>query len=90
MARLLFVVEDTFHIEGRGVVPIPGITPVDGEKFRIGDQILLKRPDGSQFGWQISGMELLTPPPPNFDFAILLKGLTKDDVPIGTEVWSID
>ena len=90
MARRLFVVEDTFLIEGRGLVSIPGITPVADENFRVGHQILLKRPNGTQLDWQIGGLEMLSPPPPNFGFAILLNGLTKDDVPIGTEVWSVD
>lgn len=43
MARLLFTVEDTFMIEGRGLVPVPGIIPEGNEKFMVGHSILLKR-----------------------------------------------
>jgi hypothetical protein len=33
---------------------------------------------------------MLNPLPPLKDVCVLLKGLTKEDVPIGTEVWSVD
>jgi len=90
MARLLFTVEDTFLIEGRGLVPVPGIVPQGDEVFHVGDPIRLKRPDGSEIEWQIGGLEMLYPRPPQNDVCILLKGLNKDDVPIDTEVWSVD
>jgi translation elongation factor EF-Tu-like GTPase len=90
MARLLFTVEDTFMIEGRGLVPLPGIVPQGDEQFRVGDPISLKRPDGSEIEWTIGGLELLSPPPPQHYVVVLLKGLSKDDVPIGTEIWSVD
>jgi len=87
MARCLFKVEDTFLITGRGLVPIPGIVPVGEERFRAGDPILLKRPDGSELATAIGGLEMLDPNPPPY-VVIMLKGLTKEDVPIGTEIWS--
>jgi hypothetical protein len=90
MARCLFVVEDTFFIKGRGLLPVPGIVPQGDERFRVGDPILLKRPDGSCLESTIGGIEMInvTPPRPTRDVVILLKDLTKEDVPIGTEVWS--
>ena len=90
MGRLLFTVEDTFLIEGRGVVPVPGIVPQGEEQFRIGDPIRLKQPNGSEIDWKIGGLEMLYPLPPSKDVCILLAGLGKDNVPIGTEVWSVD
>ncbi len=90
MARCLFTVEDTFLIEGRGLVPVPGIAPQGDERFRVGDPIKLKRPDGSEMVRRIAGLELLCPRPRPDDVVILLKGLGKDDVPVGTEVWSVD
>ena len=47
MARRLFVVEDTFLIKGRGLVPVPGVVPQGEERFRVGDLVVIKRPDGS-------------------------------------------
>lgn len=92
MARCLFVVENTFFIRGRGLVPFPGIVPQGDERFYIGDPISLRRPDGSCLDWAISGIEMIncTPPRRHNEVVIVLHGLSKDDVPIGTEVWSID
>jgi hypothetical protein len=50
----------------------------------------LKRPDGSALLDRIGGLELMSPPPPDYAMAVLFKHLTKDDVPLGTEVWSTD
>jgi hypothetical protein len=90
VARHLFVVEDSFLIKGHGIVPVPGIIPQGEERFRVGDPILLRRPDGSTLKWQIGGLELALTAVPREDVAILLKGMRKEDVPIGTEVWSVD
>jgi hypothetical protein len=92
MARRLFVVEDTFLIKGRGLVPVPRLVPHAEERFRVGDHIVLKRPDGSRLEWTIGGIEIISasPPRPRTDLVILLKDLNKEDVPIGSEVWSVD
>ncbi len=92
MARCLLIVEDTFSIKGRGLVPVPGIVLQGEERLRIGDPILLKRPDGSFLHWRIGGIEMIcsSPPRPKGEMHILLQGLNKDDVPVATEVWSID
>lgn len=91
MPRCLFTVSDTFLIRGRGLVPVPGIVPVGQERFHVGDPVLLKRPDGSELRAVISGIEIpYRDPNPNPSFPILLKNLGKEDVPIGTEVWSVD
>ena len=79
-------------IKGRGLVLVPGIVPQDEERFRVGDPILLKRPDDSHLGWTIGGIEMIscTAPRSRNDLPILLKDLNKEDVPIGSEVWSVD
>jgi hypothetical protein len=86
MTTLLFTVEDTFLIEGRGLVLAPGL----GRDARccVGDSISLKRPDGRVIESVISGIALGGVNANGID--ILLKGLEKDDVPIGTEVWSVE
>ena len=88
MSRLLFTVTDTFVIRGRGLVLFPGIAPTENERFRLGDPLQLKRPDGSIIQAEIAGFEYPTPNPRR-EIAIMLKGINKDDVPVGTEVWSI-
>ena len=49
MARRIFNVADTFTIRSRGVVLMPGLVPINDERFRVGDPLLLRRPDGSEF-----------------------------------------
>jgi hypothetical protein len=92
MARCLFIVEDMFLIRGRGLVVVPGILCQGEERFRVGDPLLLKRPEGSCLQWRIGGIELISCSPPRTknEVVILLRDLSKDDVPIGTEVWSVD
>jgi hypothetical protein len=92
MARQLFVVEDAWLIRGRGILVEPGILPMGEERLQAGDPILLKRPDGSLLNWKIGGLEMfvrLVELRPHA-VAVFLNGLGKEDVPIGTEVWSID
>ena len=89
MARRLFTVEATFAVRGRGLVLVPGIIPEEDERFRVGDRITLRRPDGSSIGTRIGGLELLDPNP-RHDVVIMLKESAKEDVPVGTEVWSSD
>ena len=89
MARHLFTVSYSLAIRNRGVVILPGIIPVGDERFRVGDPLLLKRPDGSEIKTTISGLELFTCVT-NRDIPVLLNGIGKEEVPIGTEVWSVD
>ena len=90
MARKLFVVQDTIFIKSRGVAALPGIVPEGDERFRVGEPIILKRPDGTELSWQSGGLELMHTPRPRGDIVVLLQGLSKDDVPLGTEIWSVD
>ncbi len=89
MARHLFTVEDAFTIRGRGLILVPGIVPEGDERFRVGDRISLRKPDGSSTDAQIGGLELFA------SYAlgkipVILIAMKKEDVPIGTEVWSSD
>ena len=91
MARLLFTVEDTFLIKGRGLVLVPGIIPLRSERLQVNDPILLRRPDGSSLAWQIDALEILHGGSPDcIGTPIVVKALKKEDVPVGTEVWSVD
>ena len=90
MARILFKIEHTFLIAGRGLVLTPGINPEGEERFYMGSAIEIRKPDGTSVLTTISGLELLCPNPKNTITILLPKSITKDAIPIGSEVWSVD
>jgi hypothetical protein len=89
-STLLFVVEDAFQISGRGCVLVPGPSAeADGPALRVGDPIRLVKPDGQTVDTFVRGIEMIhrRPPPKVITAPILLpKELTKDQVPVGTQV----
>lgn len=88
MAKLLSVVEDVFQISSRGsVVVVPGIPRAGDWHVRAGDCLTLKLPNGNEASTSVNGIEMASPPHPLFIPILLGPGLTKDDVPIGTEIW---
>lgn len=87
MPRKLFTVAETLIVPGRGIVLVPGIAPVGNERFHVGDPLLLKRPDGMEMATTIGSLEFLCPNPDN-EVVVVLHEFGKDDVPVGTEVWS--
>ena len=89
MTRRIVVVEDTFEIKGRGLLLVPGILPKEGELFRVGDPIRLRRPDGAWIHTRIDDLQCLSSNPPAGDIVIMLAGFAKSDIPVGTEVWSV-
>ena len=88
-ARRLFTVEVTYSVMGRGLILVPGIVPQGDERFRVGDPIMLKRPDGSSLTARIGGLDIFSGTRQQKDVVILLVELGKEEVPIDTEVWSI-
>lgn len=88
MSRLLFSVLDTFLIRGRGIVLAADVLP-EQIQLTINEPIELRRPDGSSIITKVSGIEYASPPDPNRPLAILLpRDISKEQVPVGTEVWS--
>ena len=79
---LLFIVEDVFFITGRGVVLWPGL----GKNIvRVGTPVRLIRPDKSVLDTKICGIAFN-----EFHDILLGPEVRKEDVPLGTEVWSIE
>jgi hypothetical protein len=81
-------VDDIFEISGRGCVVTPGIPKGSDVALKVGDALVLRRPDGSLLHTVLRGIEMGGAPA--FPGVPLLLGseLTKDQVPIGTEVWT--
>lgn len=84
MGRFLFNVEDRFVISDQGLVLAPGLG--DKVKFvKTGTGIRLIRPDKSEITTSIKGITFGG----NHDILIPLT-VKKEDVPIGTQVWTIE
>lgn len=87
LTRFLGRVDDTCQIEDRGCVVVPGIPTNASFNVSAGDAIRLKRPDGSEITTTIAGIALGG----NIhSIPLLLQAITKDDVPIGTELFVAD
>jgi hypothetical protein len=83
----LLTVEDTFLIEGLGLIVTPPI-PVSDYSGTESVSATLRKPSGEEEVVQ-SKLQIprVSPPPQVYSYLCLLVGLTKQDVPIGTEIW---
>jgi translation elongation factor EF-Tu-like GTPase len=83
----LFTVEDCFMIAGRGVV-ITGQPESNSPAIKIGEIILLVRPDKKEVFSEIVGIEWFRPITfPSKKLGVLVKNVEKKDAPRGTEVF---
>jgi len=91
-SRLLLVVEETFTIAGRGLVVAPDADLGAISERRI--RVELRRPDGTVASAEaLAQVPFVNPPPPadrGLRHVLCLDGLSKPDVPIGTEIWIAD
>ena len=75
----LFKVDERFMVTGRGLILVPGL---GDKKATVGDPIKIIRPDQKIIETTIVGIGWN-----EFRDILVGKDLTKDDVPIGSEVW---
>ena len=90
---LLSRVEDVFEIEGRGCVPVPGISEsvLKDVIVRRGDAIELRKPDGSSVQTHVAAVEFLDRVDQTSCIAVVLPaGFSKRDIPVGTAIWLVD
>ena len=87
MRKFQFKIQDTFQLQVVGLVVAADIKIKDA-KLNMGDEITLRLADGSQLQTKVAGIPLNCPYNPESPFSFSLpKGINKEDVPIGTEVW---
>jgi hypothetical protein len=89
MPRRLLVVEQRHWLRGRGLILAPGVVPGEGERIKAEDRVVLIRPDGSTRDAMIRGTSTYFSPGSAMKVDLLLDLSGKDEVPIGTEVWSV-
>jgi hypothetical protein len=88
---LISKVEDIVRITGRPLYVFPGL-PKGGppSPIRVGDQIELRRPDGTVLKTDLAGIEHAKGVDGNSYWPLgLPPETTEADVPSGTEIWRI-
>jgi hypothetical protein len=88
--RLLFTVTGTFVVPGRGIVLLPELKPVGEEKFKVGDPLRLRHPNGVESSVPIGELEFLQPINGGCQLVVVLTGMEQQDVPVRTEIWSVN
>jgi hypothetical protein len=87
--EFLSKVADTFQIQGRGLVLVPE-KPETDFRIRVRIALELRTPGGRSLRTRIAGVEISTPLPglgPCGMAYSITHGITKDEVPAGTEIW---
>jgi hypothetical protein len=73
-----------------GVALFPGLVmPELPREVRSGDKLELRRPNGTRFSTVIAGIEHAKRADRSSAYPVRLASLSKEDVPLGTEVWWI-
>lgn len=86
MPTFLFTVTNVYDVAGRYIIPTPGV-PVSIRGIEKGLPIELRRPDGTTLRTVIASVLMIDPYDPKRPTQISLQGITKQDVPVGTEIW---
>lgn len=87
-SRLLLTVEDTFEVRGRGLVLAPFLDESEARKDRF--EVELRRPGGSTVrATAFAQIPFITPRPPTLRTHLAILSVSKVEVPIGTEVWTL-
>jgi hypothetical protein len=82
----LLTVEDTFFIEGRGVMVLPMITDYSGP---MSFSVVLRKPGGDETEAQAQlDIPRLNLPKEPFPYVCSFAGMRKQEILIGTEVWT--
>src|SRR5262245_17644385 len=91
--RKLITVSEVFEIAGRGlalspVVPHALIGPDSGEQLKPGDELELRRPDGTIKRVKLYGLEWFRPSKGGLGLTFS-PAVSKLEIPIGTEIWTV-
>ena len=80
----------TFALEGRGIAIEPGI-PYQPTTHRvlIGDDLEIRRADGSKLITKVAGLELGGDPGRESCPIVLPPNVSENEVPVGSELWQL-
>ena len=87
---LLCHVEDTFQITGRGLIIVPGF-PASQYRFEANQRVRVVPATGGSFECDAYFQIPFQSPPPSVpSFLCALLGVSKQDVPVGSQIWLLD
>ena len=87
MQKQILTVTDTFCISGKGLAIVEKNPKRLLKDNIIGNLIIIINPDGAKYETQISGIENFTTVSGTRGKALLVRELTKADIPIGAKVF---
>jgi len=91
MNQKLFTVDDSFSVKGRSGTVITGKLGRSSPPFKIGSVVVLVQPDGIETMTEVSGIETIKPRNAGYvksnKVEVLIKNVTKENIPVGTEVF---
>lgn len=91
MAAFISKAEETFQITSIGCVVVPGLPrDASGVNLKVGDPLVLKRPDGSEIVTTFRGFMMGSRHPSGCVPICLGKEIGKEMVPPGTELWTTE
>ena len=85
--RHLFTVEDVFQLASSRCVVVPGVPYGFAVLVRQGASLILKAPDGTRRSAKLVGFEMISRGKPTGHAPFSIGGVTKAEIPIGTEVY---
>ena len=86
----VMTVSDIVTISGKPILLFPGLPRDLQRTIRVGDQIELRRPDGTRVSTTLAGIEHARMLNRISQWPLRLPdSISKTDVPVGTEVWWI-
>jgi hypothetical protein len=90
IVKFLAKVDDTFWIQGRGIVLVPGQLASDF-RIRVGTVLQIRIPNGRSIDTHITGVEFLkSRDSERCQMAILVtRDVARDSVPSDSEIWYV-
>lgn len=87
---LLIIVEETFEFQDGTIHFAPALSHevIDRERLKRGDNLEMRRPDGTSITTTLHSLDFLRPSHGKCGLCVN-KPLTKSDIPAGTEIWKI-
>ncbi|HVE55452.1 MAG TPA: hypothetical protein VNB22_01400 [Pyrinomonadaceae bacterium] len=87
MRQELFTVDDVFKMEERRGIVVVGDHQADFLEPKLGSAIVMILPDSTERIKKVGGIDIFSTVSGIKKIGILVKNLTKEDVPVGTKIF---